>query len=379
MTRAAKIVFPVVILVAGIGLMFLFLSFRGTESKRTPPPRTRTVEVEEVVLEDIVSQIEVYGRIVSAQPIDLVSEVAGVLVDGDHNFRPGALFRRGEMMIKVDDRQATYSLNATESQLLNALASVLPEIKIDFPDQYKVWQGYFEACNFDEPLPSMPEAANAKMKLYLSRYNVYQLYFQALEQEVTLEKHHFVAPFDASVVSASLRAGSAARAGSVIGSIVNLEAMEVEFPVSINDVPWLKIGAVVTLHSRELDKDFNGRVVRIGQSIDKNTQTIKAYVRLENAGDAIIDGTFVEGQIPGQELASAIAVPRSAIYDDHYVYLIRDGALQLQSIEIARKETEIALVNGGLKNGDSLVIQMLQGVAPGDPARPRQNIGQEGI
>lgn len=379
MTRAVKIVLPFAIIAAGIGLMMLLLSLRGTEPKRTPPPRTRSVAIEVVALRDLVSQIDVYGRIVSAQPISLVSEVAGVVVDGDHSFRPGMSFRRGDMIVKIDDRQATYILNATKSQLLNALASVLPEIKIDFPDEFQTWQSYFEACNFDEALPPMPEASDAKMKLYLSRYNVYQLYFQALQQEVTLEKHHFVAPFDGSVVTANSRAGTSARAGTVLGSIVNLEAMEVEFPVPINDVPWLKIGAPVTLHSLELDRDFDGHVVRVGKSIDQNTQTVKAYVRLDTEGDTIIDGTFVRGQIPGEVLPGAMSVPRSAIYEDHYVYLIRDGALQLQPVNIARKETEIALINGGLENGDSLVVQTLQGVAPGDRALPRQAIGQEGI
>jgi hypothetical protein len=99
-------------------------------------------------------------------------------------FQPGQSFKRGDLLIKVDDRQMKLDLNSAKSDFLNALATVLPEIKVDFPDRYEIWQNYFNSCGFDKELASLPEVEDQKIKLYLTRFNVYKLYFTAQNLDV---------------------------------------------------------------------------------------------------------------------------------------------------------------------------------------------------
>ena len=177
MRRKIVYLLPVLIVIAGFAAMRFLSSFKTAPEKKKPEPVVKIVETRIVELEDVPAEIVAYGRLASSQPVILYSEVDGTLQRGDLNFRPGQSFKKGNLLLKIDTRQITLDINTAKSDLLNALASVLPEIKLDFPEKFPVWQDYFNNCRFDKKIPELPAAANQKIKLYLSRFNVYKIYF----------------------------------------------------------------------------------------------------------------------------------------------------------------------------------------------------------
>ncbi|MBD3401901.1 efflux RND transporter periplasmic adaptor subunit [candidate division GN15 bacterium] len=363
---------PVAILGVSILVGVWLASMREEPARRTPAPRTRIVDVRVVTLDTVRAEIAAYGRLTSAQPVELYSEVAGTLVEGNIPFKPAQAFARGDLLLKVDDRQARLDLNSAKSELLNALASVLPEIKVDFPDQFAVWQDYFDRVNFNDRLPDLPETANQKIKMFLSRFNVYRLYFTARNLEIQLDKHRFYAPFDGSIVNANLREGSSVRSGTLVGQIINLEDLEIEVPVAVADIPWLSRDQRVSFTSTELPGEWTGRVKRVGNNIDSRTQTVPVYLTVDQSDAGMLyDGIFLEAEIPGEIIAGAVRIPRLALYNDTYVYVVDEGKLDRRAVEIARRETDHVLVSSGLQTGDTLVVELLQGVATGMPAKPR--------
>lgn len=349
----------------------LLLSLREDAPKRTPVPKPRSVSAEVVSLGPVEARINAYGRVVSAQPIQLISEVTGTIEEGALPFRPGLSFDEGDTLVVIDDRQARYRLNSTKADLLTALAQVLPEIKIDFPDRYQVWQDYFDAVRFDRTLPVMPESGNEQIRLFLARFGVFKLYFSVKEQEITLSKHYFEAPFEGAILSTSLSPGATARSGSVLGQIVNLERLEVDIPIPMIDIAWVDESRPVRLTSSEMSGKWQGTVARVGSAINAETQTAHIYVDILDQEVALLEGVFLRADLPGRIVDNAIRVPRQAVYEDNYVYLVVDGAFEYRSVEIARRETESVIVTAGLNPGDTLVTELLQGIAPGMPAVPR--------
>ena len=373
MQRKIVLALPVVILAAG------FLAMRFLEGFKTPPPKKRpqaavkTVETQSVTLQDVPAEITAYGRLTSSQPVILYSEVEGTLERGDLDFRPGQSFKSGELLLAIDTRQITLSINAAKSELLTALASVLPEIKIDFPEAFPVWQDYFNSCRFDRNIPELPLAANQKIKLYLSRFNVYRIYFTIRDLEILHEKHFFYAPFKGSIISADLRVGSNARPGTKLGEIINLEELEAAMPVPAEDIRWIDRSRAVTLTSSEIAGSWTGSIRRVGKTIDTRTQTVQIYIAVDDPdSEDLYDGVFLKAAIPGRIIPRAFPVPRKALYEEHYVYLVEEGRLVYRSVQIARREPDYVIVQGGLSDGDLLVVEMLQGVAPGMFARPRE-------
>jgi len=133
----------------------------------------------------------------------------------------------------------------------------------------------------------------------------------------------------------------------------------------------------VRITSSEIAGTWTGRIIRIGTTIDIKTQTVQVFVSIDHRmGDGLHDGVFVSAAITGRRIPAAVTVPRRALYDEQFVYVVRDGALDLRKVNVVRKDPETVIVDDGLTEGELLVTQMLQGVAPGMPARPR-NLPQE--
>lgn len=367
-----KILIPAVILISGLVIMLLLLNLGGKKSKRENKSYTKVVDTEIVRLTSIPAKILGYGRVASVQPVQLYSEVAGTLEKGNIPFQPAQSFKKGDLLLKVDNRQAILALNSAKSDLMTALATFLSEIKINFPEEFDIWQKYFNHCDFDNELLELPEAQNQKIKLFLARFNVYKLYFSVRDLEIKLSKYYFYAPFDGSIVATNLRAGSTARNGTLLGEIINLEKLEVEVPVSTQDIQWINRERAVKLHSSEMDQQWTGRINRIGQAIDSRTQTVPVFISIDDSSQLpILEGVFFQVEIEGFIVENAFSIRHKALYNEESVYLIENGKLAFQKVEIARKENSTAIISGGLNDGDTLVIEAMQGVYDGMSARSK--------
>jgi len=373
MKRKLFLILPIIILTAGFVVMQLLSSFKTPPSKKQPKPIIKIVETRTVTLGEVPAEIIAYGRLASSQPVILYSEVEGTLERGALPFRPGQSFKEGDLLLKIDTRQIKLDINTAKSELLTALASVLPEIKVDFPEKFSVWQDYFNNCRFDKRISELPAAANQKIKLYLSRFNVYKIYFTIRNMEILYEKHFFYAPFDGSIISADLRVGSNARSGTRLGEIINLENLEAEMPVPAEDIQWIDRSMPVTLASSEIAGTWTGKIRRIGKTIDTRTQTVQIYIEVDQSRDEnLYDGVFLKATIPGFNIPNACIVPRQSLYEQKFVYMIENDRLSYREVQVVRGQPDYVIVNGGLADGDLLVVEMLQGVAPGMFARPKQ-------
>lgn len=374
--RLPFVLLPVAVLALGYILMQVFSNMREEPERRRPPVLAKSVAATVLSFGSTPTHVEAIGRLNSSQPVQLVSEAAGTLLRGDVPFLPGQRFRRGQVLLRIDDRQVRYNLQSSKSDFLNALATVLPEMKIEFPAEYDRWQAYFDRCSFEHALEPLPESGQRKIKLLLTRFNVHKLYFTVKNLEVTLEKHEITAPFDGSITGTVLREGSSARVGAVLGEIINLESLELQAPVPAADLAWIGRDASVSLTAEGSARSWTGRVTRIGSAVDARTQTIPVFIGIRGDTDGLFEGMYLRANIPGRALPEATVLPRRALYEDRYVYIVENGTLQRRDVTIARKMAESVVVTSGLQSGDTLVTELLQGVSPGMPAQARLTTGE---
>jgi multidrug efflux pump subunit AcrA (membrane-fusion protein) len=376
--KAKQILIPLSILLGGVLIMLVLLNLKSEQPKRERIIRPKTVQAKIIELDNINSEITAFGRLTSSQPVILYSEVAGILEKGNINFQSASSFKKGDLLIKVDDRQVKFDLNSTKSDFLNALATVLPELKVDFPDEFEKYQNYFNGCDFESNLKPLPKTDNQKIKIFLTRFNVYKLYYSVKNLEIRLEKHSFYAPFNGSIVSADLHAGSSVRSGSKIGELINLDDLEVEIPMAAQDIQWINHGSPVIFTSSEIGGEWQGNIKRIGKSIDERTQTVQVFVSVKNNNNNLISGVFLKASIPGSKIDNAVSVPSRAIYNESFVYLVKNKKLDFRKVDVVRRQSENVIVTGNLQNGDTLVTDLLQGVASGMPATARLSEQSEG-
>ncbi len=365
-----QILIPLVIVAACILIGGAIFRMFQEEERPAPPQTIKLVHTQTVHPTDNAYPIEAFGKLVSASPVDLISEVEGSLQAGDIRFIPGQSFRKNDVLLRIDSRQAQLNLNSTKSDYLNALATVLPEIKIDFPNEFPVWERYFNACNFESELAELPPASNQKIKLFLSRFDVYKLYFSIKRLEIDLEKHTIRAPFNGSIVSTDLRVGSTVRAGTRLGRIISLDQLEVEVSVPAENVAAIDRDASVMLSSSEIEGQWQGRILRVGDVIDDRTQSVPVYLSISSMDrNKLYDGVFLQASFGGKAIPASVMVPRKAVYENRYVYVVDNGTLLTREVQIGRSLNDKLIVRGGLQDGDTVVTDVLQGAYDGMPVR----------
>ena len=58
------------------------------------------------------------------------------------------------------------------------------------------------------------------------------------------------------------------------------------------------------------------------------------------------------------------------------MYTVENGRLAYRHVEVVLRQPDHVIVSGGLADGDLLVVELLQGVAPGMPVQPKQREGE---
>ena len=118
------------------------------ESPKTPIENIkRVVRTQKIEYGEIKTFVRETGRIISQQTVDVITEVQGILLKGDVPLKKGQKFIKGDLLFSVFDEDASYLLQSRKSRFLNSLASMLPDLKVDYPESYNKLK-YNEHLNY---------------------------------------------------------------------------------------------------------------------------------------------------------------------------------------------------------------------------------------
>ena len=104
--------------------------------------------------------VKVNGSLKSKHQIELFSEVQGKLERSSKEFKSGQNYSKGNVLIKIDSKEFLASVKQNRSQLQNLVASVLPDIKLDFPKSFPQWENYFKEFNVNSNTKPLPVTVN---------------------------------------------------------------------------------------------------------------------------------------------------------------------------------------------------------------------------
>lgn len=288
--------------------------------------------------------VKITGRLVPESTVSIFAEVSGLAEFGEKPFKPGVRFNKGEVLIKINADEIKSSLSAARSELQSLLAGVIPDLKIDFPDDAEIWKNYLEELDITEPLPELPEIEDRQVRLFLSGRNIFTSYYSIRESETRLAKHVIRAPFSGTVISAEIDASSLVRTGQSLGEFISTGRYELEAGVSYRDADILKKGLTFDMRDVNTGRLYTAKIARVNDAVDPLTQQVKVYATVTS--DRAKSGIYLEGRTPAETFEDAVSVPVRALVADQYVYMVRDSTAVLVPIEILHKTSEIAVLAG---------------------------------
>ena len=113
---------------------------------------------------------------------------------------------------------------------------------------------------------------------------------------------------------------------------------------------------------KEKSKYLHGRINRKDISLDQNTQTINVYVSFINnkLSSDFLPGNYVEVEIAGKKLSNVTIIPRHIIDNESSVFVIEEGKLAREKIEVLTFQKDNAIVSKSIPSESKLITTILQ-------------------
>jgi RND family efflux transporter MFP subunit len=206
-------------------------------------------------------------------------------------------------------------------------------------------------------LPEIPKPHSAQEKIYLASKNIFNDYFTIQSSEIRLGKHQFLAPFDGSYAQVYLQEGSIANMGTRVASAIRTDVLELEVPIEVNQVSFLKKGQPVDL-LQDGQVITKGSVNRISDYVDSKSQSVLVYVSVPNQGkQKLYEGMYLDARFHGFSLENAMKIPRSAVFNFDEVYLVDSNKLQKARVNVLKVEQDVLYFNGP-KEGSTIAVEL---------------------
>ena len=359
---------------AGIlAVSFLFMRFliaQKEDFKKQPTqPGDRYVKAEPVVYSSQKSVVTGKGRVVSSAELDLVAEASGKIEQGDVPLKTGQSFQEGDVLLTVYKDEMELALKAQKSSFLNRLANVLPDLQIDFPDRHSEFREFFNSIELDKDIPPIPDYDGEKLKIFLASQNILNEYYSIVKNEMQLKRHTLFAPFNGTFLSVNLQVGAYTNTGGRIARIIHTDTVEVQVPIENGYAGWIRIGDPVDLRSTETGISWKGKVIRVAEFVDRETQSRPVFVQvpLENQAQ-LYAGQYLSADFKGGLINDVMEIPRNALFNFDNVFVVQHGRLKKAKVEIVKVNDQTVFFRG-LEPGVLVVVQPLINVSENIPVK----------
>ena len=316
----------VLIIVAAV-----FVAKMIVDSKTSSRPKAekvlKTVFVEQVQNGTIPIVVPANGNLRAKNRLELYAEVQGVFRGGNKLFRTGQNYNKGENIIRIDANEYAANVQSAKSNLYNQLTSIMPDLRLDYPDIFPKWQAYLTVFDMGKTTPELPAMTSEKEKYFISGRGILTTYYNVKNMEQRLSKYRIYAPYKGVLTDALVTEGTLIRAGQKLGEFINTEVYELEVSISKNFSDLLRVGEQVELTNLDKTKNFTGKVIRINGSIDQATQTIKAFIEVRDSN--LREGMYLEANLNANEETNAIEVDRNLLMVNNQIFIVRDSILDL--------------------------------------------------
>ena len=322
------------------------------ENDTTGPKYVKTVLINNQTRPLTISS---FGRVASTSNINLSSEVQGKL-SSNISLKKGTEFTKGQLIIKINDKDAQLAIKARKSNYLNIISLSIPDLIVDFPDEHKKWSAFFNSIKVEKNLPSFPDFVNSKEKNFIISRNILSEYYNIKSDEERLKKYNITAPFEGTIIEAYTDEGAIINPGSPIIKIIRKGKLEIEIPIPVQNKSFVKIGNKVQL--TENNEQFEGSISRIGEFVNSNTQNLSVYVTINNEiGKLLYDGMFMDAIIICEGVENVTEIPRRAIFNKNSIYTVNKNLrlIPTQLDIVVTKEN--SFIVKGLSDSTRIVIE----------------------
>ena len=361
MRRVISFVLGVLLIAGGIYAAKLIVD---SKQNRRPPAKkvVKTVFVDTITNGVIPIEVEASGSLVARQRVELFAEVQGVFRPGVKLFKSGQPYTKGQVLIQIDDSEYRAGVLSAKSNLYNQITGIMPDLRLDYPEQYQKWQAYLNRFDLNKSTPRLPDMDNEKEKYFISGRGIPATYYNVKNQESRLNKYSIRAPFKGILTEALVTEGTLIRAGQKLGEYIDPTNYELQVAIPKTYSDLLRVGKTVQLGDLDGNKSYRGRVSRINGSVDQASQTITAFIDVKDA--SLKEGQYLQARLSAKEEQDAIEIDRALLLENNQVFVVRDSVLDIIPVQPIHFSDRTVVLKG-VEDGTILVSKPVVGAYAG--------------
>ena len=340
------ILWLLVVLAFGLILLLAFLP------DRKPDVIEDTVEAERVRVltvapRNLVQSVTLPGRVTPYRTIGLAAEIGGVLTEVA--VEKGDTIEKGQVLLRIDERSWAAQHRQAEVEQRDAARDLERWTRMQA-------EGAVSQSEFDAVI-RRKEMADIALDL----------------ATIQLDKARLQSPVNGVVEDRLVEPGSFVNEGQAVLRILELDPRKVVFHVPERDVAMLAKDQLLTIRAPALHHvSFEGKVTFIGRETAPPAFSYPVELLVEDAPESIRPGMIVDVVLDRAVLEDAIAIPLPAVIPrrgEHIVYLYEEGAAVRTVVWIDSFLNGEAVIAGGLKPGDQLIIDGHRTLQDGTPVQ----------
>jgi RND family efflux transporter MFP subunit len=329
------------------------------KEKKVPPKESVPVIVTEVKARDFPLIIESVGRLAANREVTLAAEVGGVVQECRVDM--GDRVTTGQVLVCINPVDYQLGLKEAEANFramqarLDTAAKTFKRIEALMP-QKVISEDFYEKSKMEY------KAAKAALTQAEARVNI------AKER---VRKTKVVAPFPGLIANRRVEHGQTVIAGVPVVTLVDLEYVRVKIHLTESD--YIRVDkddpVLVTLEAFP-EKEYIGKIDRIGVKADERTNTFDVEILIENPNLVLKAGLTGRVRITSDTIPNAVLIPQSAVLykEKRREVFIADSNNRAQPrvIKLGLTEGSQIQVIEGLTPGDRLIVTGGQYLNPGD-------------
>ncbi|NOZ65194.1 MAG: efflux RND transporter periplasmic adaptor subunit [Alphaproteobacteria bacterium] len=357
---------PVLVIVAGLFISSVIKNSRPEVDIITPVKKVTIIRGIVAKKTSFQPVIHAQGTVQAKRQIELVPEVAGKIIWVSSDFAQGGLFSKDDRLVLIDPRNYEFAVSRAQASVADARNKLVLE-----EAEAELAKTEWEDLGSGEASPLVlrePQMATARAKLASARADL----DRAL---LDLERTVIKAPFDGRVEEKKVDIGQYVSLGSQLAVLYSTDVAEISLPLTDRELGKLDLQLIYgeqNKNKKTLEKSlavrlyapvggkrrsWTGNIVRTAGTIDLNSRILSVIVEVKNpykvhkGGAPLLNGLFVEAEIPGKEMHDVYVLPKSALYKQNRVVIVdQDDRLRSLEVEIIHSTPQHVVVRG-LKEG----------------------------
>jgi multidrug efflux pump subunit AcrA (membrane-fusion protein) len=392
----------------------------------TGPAKVLKVATVRAVTREVSSSVQVTGSFLAEESSDVAPPAAGRVIETPVD--AGAFVKEGQLLAKLEDRDAQLRLEAAQASEQQAEASLRQaESRIGL-----VQGGRFDANNVPEVLSAKAsydsavaqannaeadaqryaaliktgdvsqsaydkartqadtgkEQTNSSRQLYEAALNSARQNFQGvINAQASLagaraqtaiarkavEDTIIKAPFTGYISSRPVAVGQYVALTSKIATLVRVTPLKLDLQVQESNAPQLKVNADVEASVPGYPgRTFHGIVTSINPTVDANSRTVTVEAKFANQDLALKPGMFATARILLNGSSMGIFLPRSSVLTDtstnsSQVFFVRDGKARVAVVQLGAVDGDLIQILSGISADFVVANNHLQDLFDGEP------------